>query len=82
VLIPTVLLLKSLGMARYIAKNLPHIHVPETVVDRIARAPDKVRECVQVAADTVADLRSQGYSGVYLSTLGWEQRLPEIIERF
>jgi 5,10-methylenetetrahydrofolate reductase len=82
VIIPTVMLLKSLGMARYIAKNLPHVHVPEAVVDRIAAAPDKVRECVQVAADTVADLRRQGYSGVYLSTLGWEQKLPEIIERF
>ncbi|MBI5582396.1 MAG: methylenetetrahydrofolate reductase [Deltaproteobacteria bacterium] len=81
VLIPTVLLLKSLGMARYIAKNLPQVHVPEAVIDRIARAPDKVRECVQVAADTVADLRRQGYSGVYLSTLGWEQKLPEIMER-
>jgi 5,10-methylenetetrahydrofolate reductase len=79
VLIPTVMLLKSLGMARYIARNLPHIHVPEAIIDRIARAPDRVRECVQVAADTVADLRRQGYSGAYLSTLGWEQKLPEII---
>jgi methylenetetrahydrofolate reductase (NADPH) len=82
VLIPTVLLLKSLGMARYIAKNLPQVHVPEALVDRIARASDKVRECVLIAAETVAELRSQGYSGVYLSTLGWEQKLPEIIERF
>ena len=82
VIIPTVLLLKSLGMANYIAKNLPHIHVPEAVIDRIAGASDKVRECVQIAADTVAELRRQGYSGVYLSTLGWEQKLPEIIERF
>jgi methylenetetrahydrofolate reductase (NADPH) len=81
VLIPTVLLLKSLGMARYITKNLPHIHMPEAVVERIAGAPDKVRECVRIAADTVADLKSQGYSGAYLTTLGWEQRLPEILER-
>ena len=81
-IIPTVLLLKSVGMARYIVRNLPHIHVPEAVVDRIQRAPDKMRECVQIAADTVSDLKRQGYSGVYLSTLGWEQKLPEIIERF
>jgi 5,10-methylenetetrahydrofolate reductase len=82
VIIPNVLLLKSLGMANYMARNLPHIHIPEAVIDRIARAPDKVRECVRIAAETVADLRRQGYSGVYLSTLGWEQKLPEIIERF
>lgn len=80
-IIPTVLLLKSLGMARYIVRNLPHLHIPETVIDRIARAPDKVRACIEIAAETVSDLKAQGYSGVYLSTLGWEHRLPEILER-
>lgn len=80
-IIPTVLLLKSLGMARYIARNLPHLHIPEAVIDRIARAPDKVRVCIEIAAETVSTLKNQGYSGVYLSTLGWEDRLPEIIEK-
>lgn len=79
-LIPTVMLLKSLGMARYIARNLPHIHIPETIIDRIARAPDKVRECLLIAGDLVRELKNQGFSGVYLTTLGWENRLPEIIE--
>lgn len=80
-IIPTVLLLKSLGMARYIIRNLPHLHIPEAVIDRIARAPDKVRACIEIAAETVSELKNQGYSGVYLSTLGWEDRLPEIIEK-
>ncbi len=81
VIIPTVLLLKSLGMARYIARNLPHIHVPDAIVDRIQRAPDKVRECIQIAVDMVSELKNKGYSGVYIATLGWEQNLPQIIER-
>lgn len=80
-IIPTVLLLKSLGMARYIARNLPHVHIPEAVIDRIARAPDKVRACIEIAAETVSELKNKGYSGAYLSTLGWEHRLPEIIEK-
>jgi 5,10-methylenetetrahydrofolate reductase len=79
-LIPTVMLLKSLGMARYIQRNLPHIHIPEAIIDRIARAPDKVRECLLIASDLVRDLKQRGFSGVYLSTLGWENKLPEIIE--
>jgi methylenetetrahydrofolate reductase (NADPH) len=79
-IIPTVMLLKSLGMARYMARNLPHIHIPEAIIDRIARAPDKVRECIQIAAEMVRELKNQGYNGVYLSTIGWEHRLPEIIE--
>lgn len=79
-IIPTVMLLKSLGMARYMVRNLPHIHIPEAIIDRIARAPDKVRECIQIAAEMVRELKNQGYNGVYLSTIGWEHRLPEIIE--
>jgi methylenetetrahydrofolate reductase (NADPH) len=81
-IIPTVLLLKSLGMARYMAKNLPHVDIPESVLDRIGRAPDKVRACIEIAAETLSTLKARGFSGAYLATLGWEHRLPEIIEAF
>jgi len=79
--VPTVLLLKSLGMARYIAQNMAHIHIPDTVVERIRRAPDKVRECIQVAAEMVSTLKREGFNGVLLSTIGWEHRLPEVLEK-
>jgi len=78
--VPTVLLLKSLGMARYIARNMPHVHIPESVIERLQRAPDKVRECIRVAAETVSALKGRGLNGVLLSTIGWEHRLPDIIE--
>jgi 5,10-methylenetetrahydrofolate reductase len=80
VLVPTVLLLKSLGMARYIERNMPHIFLPPAVVDRIQRAPDKVRECVRIAVELVGALRFAGFGGVMLSTLGWEHRLADIVE--
>jgi methylenetetrahydrofolate reductase (NADPH) len=80
-IIPTVLLLKSLGMARYMVRNLPHVHIPDSLLDRIARAPDKVRACIEIAAETVSELKAKGFSGAYLATLGWENRLPELIEK-
>ncbi|MEW6184792.1 MAG: methylenetetrahydrofolate reductase, partial [Thermodesulfobacteriota bacterium] len=79
-LIPTVMLLKSLGMVRYITSNLPHIHIPEEISDRLAGAPDKVRECIQIAAELIKEIRDQGFGGVYLATLGWEHRLSDIRE--
>ena len=79
--IPTVLLLKSAGMARYMARNVEHVFIPESVVNRIQNAPDKVRECIQIAAETIAALRSEGFSGVLVSTIGWEDKLPDILER-
>jgi hypothetical protein len=80
IIIPTVLLLKSLGMARYIERNMPHILLPPEIIDRIQRAPDKVRECVRIAADLASRIKAEGFRGVMLSTLGWEHKLPDIVE--
>lgn len=79
VIIPTVLLLKSVGMARYIARNVSHVHIPDHVIDRILKAPDKARECVEISKEMIRTLKSEGFSGALLSTIGWENRLPELI---
>lgn len=78
-LIPTVLLLKSVGMARYLQRHLSHIAVPEPLVDRIQKAPERVRECVQIAGELVAAFKERGAAGVLLSTIGWEDKLPAIL---
>ena len=38
-----------------------------------------MRECVQIAAELVAALKDQGYRGVLISTIGWEDKLPAIL---
>jgi len=79
--IPTVLLLKSLGMARYMVRNVEDVYVPDALVDRIQKSPDKVRECTLIASEMVSLLKNEGFSGVHIATLGWEHKLPEILER-
>jgi 5,10-methylenetetrahydrofolate reductase len=79
IIIPTVLLLKSLGMARYIARNMKDVDLPDEMIDRIRKAPDKVRECTRIAAELVTTLKREGFNGVLLATLGWEHKLPEIL---
>jgi len=71
-IIPTVLLLKSLGMARYMARNMKHIHIPDELIGRIQKAPDKVRECILIASDMIKALKQEDFSGVMISTIGWE----------
>lgn len=78
-IIPTVLLLKSVGMARYIARNVSHINLPDDIITRIQKAGDKVRECVLVAQETMLQLKEAGFAGALLSTIGWESKLPEVI---
>jgi len=78
--IPTVLLLKSGGMARYIDQHLDHVDVPQDLIMRIQKAPDRIRECVQIAGELVSSLREMGCSGVLISTSGWEDQLSNILE--
>jgi 5,10-methylenetetrahydrofolate reductase len=80
-LIPTVLLLKSAGMARYIDRNMKGISIPAETIRGIQKAPDKPRECMRIAAETVRHLRELGLAGALISTVGWEDRLPRILDQ-
>jgi 5,10-methylenetetrahydrofolate reductase len=77
-IIPTVMLLKSVGMARYINANM-EMKIPEAFITRIQKSSDRVRECVQIAAEFVAAVKTQGFPGVLVSTIGWEDKLPSIL---
>ena len=79
-IIPTVLLLKSLGMARYISRNVSQTFIPDTLIQRLQKAPDKVSECIRIAAEMVELLKMEGFCGVQLSTIGWEDKLPMILK--
>jgi 5,10-methylenetetrahydrofolate reductase len=79
-LIPTVLLLKSAGMARYIDRNVKGISIPSDMIRGIQKAPDKVRECIKIAADITKRSKEMGLAGVLISTVGWEDKLPQILD--
>ncbi len=78
-LIPTVLLLKSVGMARYIDRHMEHIEIPPETIRRLQNAPERTRECVAIAAELVAALKAKQVSGVNIATIGWEDKLPQIL---
>lgn len=74
-----VLLLKSVGMARYLNQNLPGVNISEETIKRIRGAKDRPAECVKVAAETVQGLKPI-CRGALLVTAGWEGRLPQILD--
>jgi methylenetetrahydrofolate reductase (NADPH) len=78
VIIPTVMLLKSVGMARYINAHM-EMKIPEEFITRIQKAPERPRECVQIAAELISAFKDQGFPGVHISTIGWEDKLPSIL---
>jgi hypothetical protein len=74
-----VLLLKSVGMARYIDRHMDNIKIPPATIDRIQASPDRVSECIKIASENIAMIKNEGFGGVLISTIGWEHRLPEIL---
>ena len=78
--LPTILLLKSAGMARYIDRNIRGISIPPDIIRGIQKAPDKVKECIRIAGDTLKQVKEMGMAGVLISTVGWESKLPLILE--
>ncbi|MFP4571521.1 MAG: methylenetetrahydrofolate reductase [Desulfobacterales bacterium] len=77
--IATVFLLKNVGMARYMSIHEPGCRISEDMIRRIRKAPDRETECIRMAGEAVAELRKM-VQGVKISTLGWEHRLPNILE--
>jgi len=78
--IPTVLLLKSAGMARYMDRNMKEISIPSDMIRGIQKASDKVKECIRIAAELITRMKEMGMAGVLISTVGWEDRLPQILD--
>ena len=78
-IIPTVLLIKSLGMARYIDRNLKHVNIPRTLLNRLKGAKDKARETLRIAREIIRTFEEEGFCGVQISTLGGEERLAELL---
>jgi 5,10-methylenetetrahydrofolate reductase len=66
-------------MARYMDRHMAHVHISADLIQRIQKAPDKVLECVQIAAELIHAIQDQGFGGVHISTMGWEDKLPDII---
>jgi 5,10-methylenetetrahydrofolate reductase len=79
-IIPTVFLLKSVGIARYMATTLPAYHISEGLITRIRQAKNREMECIRIAGETVQNLKSLA-QGVQIVTLGWEHELPNILDQ-
>ena len=73
--------LKSAKMATWLHGNVPGIRVPETLLREMEAAAMSGAEAetgIAIAARVVREARGV-CAGVHLMTLGWENRIPEIL---
>lgn len=78
-IIPTVFLIKSLAIAQYIANSEPGAHIPDDLIRRIRKSANRENEGLRIAGETVAAMKEMA-QGVMIQTLGWEHRLPSILD--
>jgi len=70
--------LKSVGMARYMNKNVAGVNVPEELIGRMAKSEDKTKAGVEIAAELIKGLKNV-CNGVHIMAIGWEKKVPDIL---
>ena len=75
--------LKSAGMTRYMAQNVPGIIIPEAIIKRMGDAPKgKGAETgLAICAEIIEQLRAiEGVAGIHIMAIEWEQKVREIVQ--
>ena len=75
----TVTLLKSVGMARYINTHVAGGSVPDSIINRLMKAPDKKQGSIEIAGDLIKRLRLL-CQGVRIVPIGWEDQVPALLD--
>jgi methylenetetrahydrofolate reductase (NADPH) len=76
--------LKSAGMARYMADNVPGMQIPDSLLNRIAGVPKEqaAEEGIKIFCEHLEQIREiPGIAGVHIMAVEWEHMIPEITER-
>ncbi|MHC4592511.1 MAG: methylenetetrahydrofolate reductase [Planctomycetota bacterium] len=78
-----IVLLKSVGMARFMNKNVSGVTVPERLIDRLKEDKGRTKSgqaAVEIAVETIQGAKDL-CQGVHIMPLGWDHLVPEIVER-
>jgi methylenetetrahydrofolate reductase (NADPH) len=76
--------LKSVGMARFLNNNVPGIRVPEELIEELkAAGKEKALETgMDICARHIRQLRDEGVcDGVHIMAIGMEEKVPEIMQK-
>ena len=75
---------KSVGMAKYMQKNVPGLDVPDALIKRLEGVDkkDQAKEGIAMCCEQIQEFREmKGVAGVHIMAIEWEKRVPEIVEK-
>jgi methylenetetrahydrofolate reductase (NADPH) len=80
-LLPSVLPIKSLEMARRMREGIPGLRIPEELVSHMEKAADASEVGAKFAIELITQLREiPGVHGVHIMAVAWEEIVPRIVK--
>jgi len=76
--------LRSERAAEFMRTRVPGVHIPDAVVDRLAKTPRKGKraEGIQICVEVIEEVKQiEGVHGVHIMAYRQEETVPEIVER-
>jgi len=74
--------LASARTGEWIRKNVPGVHIPDSVIDRLKGAEDQKAEGQQLCVDLIQEVREiDGVDGVHIMAYRQEHAVPDIVQR-
>jgi methylenetetrahydrofolate reductase (NADPH) len=77
--IAEVMILRTAGMARFLNRHLKSGLVPEWVIQKMSRAPDRLKASIEIFTDLVSGLKDL-CQGVHIITIGGEDKLRHYLD--
>ena len=74
-----IFLLKSAKNAQFINRNVPGVNIPEEIIERLAAAPEPLKEGMKIAAEQV-QLAKQLCQGVHMMAVKREDLICQILD--
>ncbi len=73
--------LKSVGMAKFMAKNVPGVVIPDDMMKRLEDSKNIRETTIDITADLIREIKELGFAGVHIMPVGMEDAVGEIIKR-
>lgn len=77
-----IVILKSVGMARFMNANVAGVNVPEEMIQELKKDKEKTKSGqtgVEIASRTIREVKDC-CQGVHLMPLGWDDKVPAILD--
>jgi 5,10-methylenetetrahydrofolate reductase len=80
-ILPSILPIKSLEMARRMHEGIPGLRIPEELLLRMEKGPDAAAVGAQFSVELIEKLRAiPGVHGVHIMAVAWEEIVPRIVK--